>query len=59
MVRPEASGIISPLINSIPIKDMNTCIKFVKKPTRGNIPFCHLIVDGLLYLTVNKDKATS
>ena len=56
--RPEASGIISTLIHSISTKEFNTYIN-KSKIQKKNRPVCHFIVSGLLYLALNKDKATS
>ena len=55
--RPEVSGITSPFLNSIPIKDLETCnkggeitIKEIYKPV------CNLIVNGIVYLAEVKNK---
>ena len=51
--RPEVSGITSPSLHSIPMKDLETCKKAGKKLLmKYTNLFGNLIVDGPVYLEV-------
>jgi len=54
--RPEVSGITSPSLHSIPMKEVDTCNKQEKKLLMKYINlFGNLIVDGPVYLEVIKN----
>ena len=53
--RSEVSGITSPSLNSIPMKDLDSCKKAGEKSLMKYINlFGNLIVDGPVYLEVTK-----
>ena len=55
--RPEVSGITSPSLHSIPMKDLDTCKKAGKKLQMKYInQFGNLIVNGLVYLAAIINK---
>ena len=55
--RPEVSGITSPSLHSIPMKDLDTCEKQEKKLQMKYISqFGNLIVNGLVYLAAIINK---
>ena len=57
--RPEVSGITSPSLHSIPMKNLDTCKKQEKKLQMiYSSQFGNLIVDGLVYLEVIDNKFT-
>ena len=57
--RPEVSGITSPSLHSIPMKDLDTCNKAGDKLVMQytNL-FGNLIIGGLVYLEVISNKVT-
>jgi len=57
--RPEVSGITSPSLHSIPMKDLDTCNKAGEKITKKYINlFGNLIVNGPVYLEGTNRKIT-
>jgi len=57
--RPEVSGITSPSLHSIPMKDLDTCNKAGEKITNEIYkPVCNLIVNEHVYLEVISNKVT-
>ena len=57
--RPEFTGITSPSLHSVPMKDLDTCNKAGKKLLmKYTNLFGNLIVDGPVYLEVINNKVT-
>ena len=56
--RPEVSGITSPSLHSIPMKDLDTFKKQIKITNSNKILFNNLISDGPVYLVVINNKVT-
>ena len=57
--RPEVSGITSPSLHSIPMKDLDTCNRAGEKITNEIYkPVCQFIVDGPVCLKVIRIKVT-
>ena len=55
--RPEVSGITSPSLHSIPMKDLDSCKKAGEKLLMKYInPFGNLIVNGLVSLAVMRNR---